>query len=160
MPDSVRDDWVGRVFRGDKMGLRVIRAVGAAALLCALGSAAFAQDLVYEPVNPSFGGNPFNSAHLLGIANAQNDFKDPKGTGSGSQADIFARQLQSRLLSALSSQIVDAIFGENPQESGTITFGGQTIQFVRGLESVTLTITDDETGEVTTIVIPTFVEVN
>ena len=78
----------------------------------------------------------------------------------GTQADIFARQLQSRLLSALSSQIVDAIFGENPQESGTISFGGQTIDFSRGLEEVTLNITNDETGEVTTIVIPTFIEVN
>lgn len=129
----------------------------------ALGAAAapaVAQDMVYQPVDPSFGGNPFNSAHLLGIANAQNDYKDPRAASSGSQADIFARQLQSRLLSALSSQIVDAIFGENPQESGTISFGGQTIDFVRSLTEVTLTITDDGTGEVTTIVIPTFVEVN
>lgn len=121
---------------------------------------AFAQDLVYEPINPSFGGNPFNSAHLLGIANAQNDFKDPKSQSSSSQADIFARQLQSRLLSALSSQIVDAIFGENPQQQGTISFGGQTIDFFRDLESVTLNITNNETGEVTEIVIPTFIEVN
>ena len=121
---------------------------------------AVAQDLVYEPINPSFGGNPFNSAHLLGIANAQNDFKDPKSQSNSSQADIFARQLQSRLLSALSSQIVDAIFGENPQQQGTISFGGQTIDFFRDLESVTLNITNNETGEVTEIVIPTFIEVN
>jgi curli production assembly/transport component CsgF len=121
---------------------------------------AAAQDIVYQPVDPSFGGNPFNSAHLLGIAGAQNDYKDPNAQQSNSQADIFARQLQSRLLSALSSQIVDAIFGENPQESGTISFGGQTIDFVRSLTEVTLTITDDGTGEVTTIVIPTFIEVN
>lgn len=128
--------------------------------LSLVGSAAAAQDLVYEPVNPSFGGNPFNSAHLLGIANAQNDFRDPRTAAtSNSQADIFARQLQSRLLSALSSQIVDAIFGENPQERGTISFGGQTIDFTRSLESVTLNITNDETGEVTTIVIPTFIEI-
>lgn len=133
-------------------------AVIIAANLC-YSTAAAAQDLTYKPVNPSFGGNPFNSAHLLGIANAQNDFKDPDAKDSGSQADIFARQLQSRLLSALSSQIVDAIFGENPQEHGTIKFGGQTIEFTRGLDEVTLTITDDATGEVTTIVIPTFVDV-
>lgn len=124
-----------------------------------IGSGATAQDIVYEPVNPSFGGNPFNSAHLLGIANAQNDFRDPRAQTSGSQADIFARQLQSRLLSALSSQIVSAIFGDNPQERGIIRFGGQTIEFVRGLEEVTLTIANDETGEVTVIVIPTFIEV-
>jgi curli production assembly/transport component CsgF len=127
-----------------------------------MASAASAQDIIYQPNNPTFGGNPFNSAHLMGIANAQNDFKDPRASSSSgnSQADIFARQLQSRLLSALSSQIVDAIFGENPQESGTISFGGQTITFSRSLSDVTLNIANDETGEVTTIVVPTFLEVN
>ena len=127
----------------------------------AMAGAAQAQDLSYQPINPTFGGNPFNSSHLLGLANAQNDYTDPSArTATNSEADIFARQLQSRLLSALSSQIVDAIFGENPQERGTISFGGQTINFVRSLENVTLTITNDGTGEVTTIVVPTFIKVN
>ena len=141
------------------MKLRAVAASVLATLACTLGSPAIAQDITYQPVDPSFGGNPFNSAHLLGIANAQNDYKDPNATTNSSQADIFARQLQSRLLSALSSQIVDAIFGDDPQESGTISFGGQTITFVRSLTEVTLTITDDDTGEVTTIVIPTFIDV-
>lgn len=137
----------------------VRRAAFAAVLCFASSGAAVAGDLVYQPINPTFGGNPFNSSHLLGIANAQNKFKDPDSQSRGSQADIFARQLQSRLLSALSSQIVDAIFGENPQESGTIQFGGQTVSWERGLDEVTLTITDDATGEITTIVIPTFVDI-
>ena len=142
-------------------GISLRKCIALAALALCVSEAAFAQDLVYEPINPSFGGNPFKSAHLLGIANAQNDFRDPRSTSANnSQADIFARQLQSRLLSALSSQIVDAIFGEDPQERGTIRFGGQTIDFVRGLESVVLTITNDETGEVTVIEIPTFIDVN
>jgi curli production assembly/transport component CsgF len=125
-------------------------------------SSAHSQDIVYEPVDPSFGGNAFNSAHLLGIANSQNDYRDPNAASSstGSQADIFARQLQSRLLSSLSSQIVSAIFGDNPQEQGTISFGGQTINFVRGLTEVTLTITNTETGETTEIIVPTFVDIN
>lgn len=141
----------------------VIRKFWIAAALVAWGGVASvsvrAQDLVHEPISPTFGGNPFNSNHILGTANAQNNYRDPKSTSSSSQADIFARQLQSRLLSALSSQIVDAIFGENPQESGTISFGGQTITFFRSLDSVTLTITNDETGEETKIVVPLFVEV-
>jgi curli production assembly/transport component CsgF len=134
--------------------------VGALLLPYPVGYAAMAQDIVYQPVNPSFGGNPFNSNHLLGVANAQNDYRDPRSTSNSSQADIFARQLQSRLLSALSSQIIDAIFGENPQESGTISFGGQTINFFRSLDSVTITIINDETGEETVIVVPLFVDVN
>ena len=119
-----------------------------------------AQDLVHEPISPTFGGNPFNSNHILGTANAQNKEKDPNSSTSSSQTDIFARQLQSRLLSSLSSQIVDAIFGENPQESGVVSFGGQTIEFFRSLDSVTLIITNDDTGEETRIVVPLFVEVN
>lgn len=133
--------------------------LGIVVLSCPVGSAAMAQDIVYQPVNPSFGGNPFNSNHLLGVANAQNDYRDPRSTSNSSQADIFARQLQSRLLSALSSQIIDAIFGENPQESGTISFGGQTINFSRSLDSVTITIINDDTGEETVIVVPLFVDV-
>ena len=132
----------------------------AAILTLAATSPAFAQDLVHEPISPTFGGNPFNSNHILGTANAQNDYRDPEARTSDSQADIFARQLQSRLLSALSSQIVDAIFGENPQESGVISFGGQTIEFFRSLDSVTLIIRDDTTGEETRIVVPLFVEVD
>lgn len=125
-----------------------------------MAAPASAQDLVHTPISPTFGGNPFNSAHILGVAGAQNDYKDPNSASTSSQADLFARQLQSRLLSALSSQITDAIFGANPQESGTITFGGQTVSFVRSLESVSLTITNNETGEITNIEIPTFIKVN
>lgn len=126
----------------------------------AVGTPAFSQDLVHEPISPTFGGNPFNSNHILGVANAQNKNTDPNAVDRNNQSSIFARQLESRLLSALSSQIVDAIFGDNPQEQGTITFGGQTIEFFRGLDEVTLIIRNDETGEETRIVIPLFIEVN
>jgi curli production assembly/transport component CsgF len=43
----------------------------------ALSGIAAAGQLTYRPVNPSFGGDPFNSAHLLGIANANDRYKDP-----------------------------------------------------------------------------------
>lgn len=138
------------------VGLKPIsRAAVSVAALSWIGLTAVAQELVYTPVNPSFGGDSFNSAHLLGIANAQNDYKDPESTtGGNTQADQFLRQLQSRLLSSLAAQVNDAIFGENPQDSGTITFGDQTITFVRLLDSVALTITDSTTGAVTEISIP------
>lgn len=142
--------------------MRTVASGVAAACLMTWAGSAGAQDLVYQPINPSFGGNPFNSAHLLGVAGAINDYKDPSAktaTGS-SQSDLFARQLQSRLLSALSSQITDAIFGENPQENGNVNFGGQQISWVRTLEAVTVTIVDDATGAETVIEVPTFIEVN
>ena len=130
----------------------------AAAMAIFSTQAAGAQELVYEPINPSFGGNPFNSSHLLAIANAQDD-NDPPSDANGSsnpQADLFVRQLQSRLLSGLAAEVTDAIFGENPQESGRVVFGDQTIEFVRGLDSITLTIFDAATGSTTEVVIPLF----
>jgi curli production assembly/transport component CsgF len=46
-------------------------------LLVSLNGAAAAGQLTYRPINPSFGGDPFNSAHLLGIASANDRYKDP-----------------------------------------------------------------------------------
>lgn len=127
--------------------------------------AAWAGPLIYTPINPSFGGNPLNSSHLLGLANAQRtatagDSTSLTGSASGtetgsSDADLFVRQLQGRLLSALASQVTEAIFGENPQDHGEITFGDTNIVFDRTMSSITLSITDP-TG-VTTIVVPQLV---
>ncbi len=65
------------------------------------------------------------------------------------------RQLQGRLLSALASQVTEAIFGTNPQESGTVRFGDTTVTFERSIDSIRLIITDP-TG-VTEIVVPQLV---
>ncbi|MFN7055067.1 curli assembly protein CsgF [Hyphomonas sp.] len=135
--------------------IKSARAILAAAIFASVSAPALAQQLVYAPINPSFGGDSFNSSHLLAIANAQNTYRDPNAPSvSNSQMDQFLRQLQSRLLSSLAAQVNDAIFGPNPQESGTITFGDQIITFVRGLDSVTLTIKDLSTGTVTEVIIP------
>ncbi|WP_418152037.1 curli assembly protein CsgF [Litorimonas sp. RW-G-Af-16] len=122
-----------------------------------LSSAAYAQDIVFEPINPSFGGNSFNSAHLLAIANAQNDYERPQEEAtSQDDLDRFIRSLQSRLLSSLSTQVSNAIFGEDAQDSGIIIFGDQTIEFVRGLDGVQLTITEAD-GSQTIITVPTLI---
>lgn len=118
-------------------------------------SQARASELTFGFNNPSFGGNPFNSAHLLGVANAVNQNTAPPSSATGSSdADLFVRQLQSRLLSGLAAQVTEAIFGDNPQESGTIVFGDQRIEFDRGLEAINLTIFDTAAGTTTTISIP------
>jgi len=132
------------------------KALGIATLLwCAGFGAAEASELRFEFVNPSFGGNPFNSSHLLAIANATNNTTNPAAQAGGlTDAELFVRQLQSRLLSGLAAQVTEAIFGENPQEAGRIQFGDQEIEFQRGLETITLTIRDLVTGSVTEIVVP------
>lgn len=118
---------------------------------------AVAQQLTYTPINPSFGGNPFNSSHLMGLASAQNQHLPQSSTYTApTQAEQFASQLQSTILAGVAQQVSNAIFGNNPQQSGTITFGGTTVNFSRGLGNVTIVITDPK-GVSTQIVVPTFV---
>ncbi len=141
--------------------------------LAASMTMAAAGDLVYTPVNPSFGGNPLNSAHLLGLANAQRDAtaegindgpdpllagaQDPADAARNTDADLFVRQLQGRLLSALAGQVTEAIFGENPQDSGTVQFGSTTVTFDRTLGAINLTIVDALAGTTTEIIVPQLV---
>ncbi|MDX2233477.1 MAG: curli assembly protein CsgF [Hyphomonadaceae bacterium] len=113
-----------------------------------------ADELKFQFTNPSFGGNPFNSSHLLSIANAQNDNERPRSETEQSQADQFVRLLQSRLLSSLASQVSDAILGENAQPAGRIVYGSQTVEWETQLDSIRLTITEAESGAVTVIEIP------
>ena len=123
----------------------------------ALATPASAQELKFEFRNPSFGGNPFNSDHLLATATAQRPpqkSSGANGTGELTEAQLFARQIQSRLLSALSSSVVEAITGSNPGTSGEFTVGDQKISFERSLSDIRLSIFDNSTGETTEIVVP------
>ena len=48
-----------------------------------LGMNAFAQGLVYQPINPAFGGSPLNNGFLVGTAQIQNQFTGSGGGGGG-----------------------------------------------------------------------------
>lgn len=121
---------------------------------------ASASDLTYTPINPSFGGNAFNSAHLLGLANAQNLPKSKadeaaKAARNNSSSDRFLRMLQSRLYSSLASQVSAAIFGDDAQPTGTIKFDDQEVSWINTGTEVQLVVTNLDTGEVTEIIVPT-----
>jgi curli production assembly/transport component CsgF len=64
------------------------------------------------------------------------------------------RQLEGRLLSALSAEVTQAIFGDDPQQSGTVEFGDTTITFDRTAGAITLNIIDALDGTTTTITVP------
>jgi len=111
-----------------------------------------AQDFVYAPLNPSFGGNPLNSQHLLATANAQRsatardapskDEMDSLSRVGRSDAELFLSQLQGRLLSQLAAQVTSAIFGEGGSDSGEVVFGDTQITFNRTVDFIELSIFD------------------
>ncbi len=133
---------------------RIAILTGAFALMCGAPAAA---DMIYKPINPSFGGDPFNSNHLQGLATAQKSFKENDSSTSQSPTERFLTMLQSRLYSSLASQVAEAIFGENAQQSGTIVFDDQQVAFLNTGTEIQLTVTDFTTGQVTNITVPTLV---
>jgi curli production assembly/transport component CsgF len=139
--------------RGNLVRCLTVPTAVAGLMLGAASVTVDASELVYRPVNPNFGGNPFNSDILLGTANAQNKYEEEQDEETTEEQ--FVRTLQSRLLSGLASQVTDAIFGDEAQESGTFTIGDQSVSFVRGLETIQVEISNLSDGSSTFIEVPT-----
>jgi curli production assembly/transport component CsgF len=144
---------------GGRQGLSFRRGLGAglAMILASTGlaGAANAQELSHRFLNPSFGGNPFYSDHLLGIANIHRPEKpEAPGTPAPTEEELLARQLQARFLSQLSSQIRDRIENARPGDTGEFDFGNQRISFVRTATETRITFVNTTTNETRTIVVP------
>lgn len=121
-----------------------------------LGSSLYAQDLVYTPKNPAFGGNPYNSQWLLASAQAQNSFKDPDATGREqlSELDRFTQSLNSQLLGQVSRRLFTEQFGSGDLQPGGYTFGSLAVDIYPSNEGLVINILDTNTGEQTQIIIP------
>ena len=115
------------------------------------GAHADATELVYNPVNPSFGGNPNNAPGLLAIAQAQNPFKAPALTGLQS----FNNSLQQAILNRLSSQSLATIFGSSstlvPGNYDTKSFAIQITDAGNG--QLVIATTDKATGATVTFTV-------
>ena len=92
-----------------------------------------AQDFVYTPKNPAFGGNPYNYSWLMSSAQAQDTYKaptdgtDPYSRYASDPAQDFAESLNRQILSRLSREIVTRQFGEDALEEGTYVLGDYQI---------------------------------
>jgi len=109
-----------------------------------------AQDLIYEPTNPSFGGDSFNYQWLLSSAQSQNSFKDPASSNSRSQLselDRFTSSLNSQLLGQVSRQLFADEFGSEALEPGTYNFGSLAVDIFPSNEGLVINILDTNTGE-------------
>lgn len=138
-------------------------AVAGGVVLSISASSALASELVYTPTSPSFGGSPLNSSHLFGLANAQNEYKAKADAAAARQtatsmSDRFIQMLQTRLYSSLASQVSEAIFGENAQDQGRIKFDDQEVSWVNTGTEVRLLVTDQKTGQISEIIIPTITQ--
>jgi len=121
-----------------------------------------ASELVYKPLNPSFGGNPINGSFLLGKANAQNKHKAP--VANKSYAEKFQESLERAYISKMVREITDMAFGE---EADSNFFGEDSIfssgdyeilVLTSNSDAITVQITNTITGEITVIEVPRYGE--
>jgi curli production assembly/transport component CsgF len=93
--------------RKSQWAIAAVAAIGVGA-----AAPAFASELVYHPVSPTFGGNPLNGSFLLSTAQAQG-----QGTKSGNQGPDL-----SGLDAALASSAT--IIANPTSDSGNTKNGG------------------------------------
>ena len=123
-----------------------------------------AGQLTHTWKSPAFSGNGY-SAHVLTIENQEfsrkKALKEKKEAAerqairdaANTNLSKFMKNVESRIYAQLSKQLVDSMFGEESGTSGTVTFEGTTISYVKSSETVDLTIVDAN-GSSTVITVP------
>lgn len=117
----------------------------------------FAQDLVYKPKNPAFGGDTFNYQWLQSSATAQDrtgEDREQFGFNQGSTLDDFTESLNRQILNELSRQLITNQFGEGGLQDGSYAFGSYNIDVATTLDGIVVTILDGSLGEQTQLIIP------
>ena len=125
---------------------------------------AFSNQLTHTWKSPAFSGQGY-SAHALTIENQEFSRKQAlKEKKEASERQLirdaantnlskFMKNVESRIYAQLSKQLVDSMFGETASSSGTVTFEGTTISYIKGTETIELTIVDPN-GSTTVITVP------
>ena len=119
-----------------------------AALILGSG-AAVAGELIYRPINPSFGGNPLLGNHLLNKAQAQDTKKDPNAPDFGrfSEVDFFLQDLRADIINR---DIDDALEPGSSGRRTVINNDRERIEFISdGSGGFVLEVLDKTSGQCT-----------
>lgn len=117
---------------------------------------ALAQDLVYQPTNPAFGGSYLNYSWLLNSAQAQNLYQD-QGSSRFQRDPLadFEQSLQRQILSQLSREIVSDRFGGiDFTQEGRFDLGDFIIEITPGLNGLNVSIFNVLTGDESVVTVP------
>ena len=116
---------------------------------------AFSGELGYQPVNPNFGGNPFNAAPLLNSAQAQNDFENPRAAAQRRTGNSLQERIDRLALSILArGALVNITDDMGNLIPGTINTGLTKVEVIDDGITLTMIVTDIATGETTTFTSP------
>lgn len=117
---------------------------------------AVAQDFVYKPVNPAFGGDTYNYSWLLSQAQAQDTFKDPEADNNKQNDPLasFQEDLNRQILYQLSRKLVSDQFGDGELLPGTYDVGSYHIEVTDGADGLNVSILDALNGSQTSVTVP------
>lgn len=129
------------------MHLSVSNLALTATLSLLISTSVAAGDLIYQPINPSFGGDPFNSSHLLQLADIQNEYKDDGSDLDSlfeeeSAADKFISAMQGTMIAGSSGQLSQAIFQDGAPPSGSFFLDGASVSYETVDNRVLVTVSD------------------
>jgi len=114
--------------------------------------------------SPSFSGIGYSS-HVQTIENTETTrkqaiesanlqvAKDAAALAGNTTLQKFLNNFESRVYAQLSTQLINNLFGVNPQTSGSVTIEGNTIKYTKTADQISMTVTD-AIGNVTQVVIP------
>lgn len=116
-----------------------------------IGMNAHSGELIYQPINPSFGGDPFIGNYLLGKAQAQDTNTDPNVRSSQtlSSTQRLLQSLESRLISQLISDVSRGEVSEgsfDSDEFGVVVSDNSGQLVVRVVDKVTGDVTEISVG--------------
>jgi len=121
-------------------------------------------ELVHQFRSPSFNGIGYSS-HVQTIENTERTrrdaesakilqaAKDAAAEAKNTNLQKFLNNFESRVYAQLSSQLVNSLFGENPQNTGTVQLEGNKITYSKSDAEINLTVVGQD-GSVTEINIP------
>ena len=113
-----------------------------------------AQEFVYKPINPAFGGDSFNYQWLMSSADAQNLYRE-ENASEQSELEEFTEDLNRQLLNKVNRALLDAqIDTSDGLQPGVYNFGSLNVQVYQSTDGLVVDILDIGTGEQTQIIIP------
>ncbi|MBR2513531.1 MAG: curli production assembly protein CsgF [Halomonas sp.] len=130
--------------------MKTVKNISAATALLVLALSPIAQagELIYRPLNPSFGGDPFMGSYLLGKAQSQDTNTDPNARRAQplNPTQRLIQNLESRLISQLISDVGRGDISDGGFDSDDFSV---VVNDVGG--ELTVRVVDKLTGDVTNI---------
>jgi DNA integrity scanning protein DisA with diadenylate cyclase activity len=134
------------------------------AIIVTLATSSSNAELSFAFKSPAFNGSGYSS-HVQTIENTETSrqaaidaarlqaAKDAAAAVNNTNLVKFLNNFESRVYAQLSSQLVNNLFGENAQTSGTVVIQGNTIKYTKSTDEINLTVTASD-GSITQVIIP------